>query len=170
MPVFKDRNGREWLVRLDVAKIREVRERYQVNLAAIDGSAYDRLEGDPELLVNVLWTLCKSQGPEHQVTEAQFGESLVGDAIDDATAVMLKSISDFFPKSKREMIQTLAAKNQAIRDLAMAKAMAKLSDPVLETRMMEAMDRKLEADVQKILTQFDSATDSPESSESIPTP
>ena len=170
MPSFKDTRGNEWLLRLDVGKIRDVRELHKVNLAAIDGTAYDKLESDPELLVNVLWTLCKSQAGEKSVSEVQFGEGLVGDAIDNATAAMLEAIGDFFPKSKRQMIQTLAQKTRAMRDVGLAKAMAKLNDPELETRMQEAMDRKLNADVEKILTQFDSATDSPASSESSPTP
>jgi hypothetical protein len=170
MPTFKDTNGQEWLLRLNVGKIREVRELHRVNLAALDGTAYDKLEGDPELLVNVLWTLCKSQAPEKSITEVQFGESLVGDAIDGATAALLEAIGDFFPKSKREMVQTLAQKTRAMREVGLQKALAKLNDPELEVQVQAAMDRKLEADVQRILTQFESATDSPESSESSPTP
>jgi chorismate mutase len=169
MPTFKDVNGQEWLLRLDVGKIRDVRELHHVNLATLDGTAYDRLESDPELLVNVLWTLCKSQAPEKNINEQQFGEALVGDAIDHATAALLEAIAGFFPKSKREMVQTLAKRTQAIREVGLQKALAKINDPELEAKLTAAMDRKLEADINEILTQFDSATSSPASSESSPT-
>lgn len=170
MPTFKDVNGQEWLLRLDVGKIRDVRELHQVNLATLDGTAYDRLESDPELLVNVLWSLCKSQAAEKNINEQQFGEALVGDAIDHATSAMLEAIAGFFPKSKREMVQTLAKRTQAIREVGLQKALAKINDPELETKLQAAMDRKLEADISEILTQFDSAISSPALSESSPTP
>lgn len=170
MPTFRDVNGQEWLLRLDVGKIRDVRELHHVNLATLDGTAYDRLEADPELLVNVLWSLCKSQAAEKNISEQQFGEALVGDAIDQATAAMLEAIAGFFPKSKREMVQTLAQRTQAIREVGLQKALAKINDPELEAQLQAAMDRKLEADIQQILTQFDSATALPGSSVSSLTP
>jgi chorismate mutase len=169
MSSFKDARERQWLLQLNVSNIRAIREKHKVDLASLEGKAFDQLEADPVLLVDVLHTLCEEQIEKEKITPAEFGESLVGDAIDNATAAMLQAIADFFPKSKREMVQTLARKTQAMREVGLQKAMAKIESPELEAKVMEAMDQRLEADVQEILSQLKNASASPASSASSPT-
>ena len=179
MAAFKDSNGRDWILRLNVGTIRAIRDKHKVNLATLDGTAYDQLEGDPELLVDVLWSLCAAQATVANVTEVQFGEAMIGDAIENATAAMLEAIGDFFPSRKRQMVQTLAQKTRAMRELGLQKAMAKLEDPALVEKVSAAMDARLERDVNEALdelnknealNQLNNASDSQDSLESSPTP
>ena len=82
MPAFTDTLKREWLITIDAPKIQAVRGECQIDLAGIDGQAFQKLHDDPYLLVNVLWVLCRQQRPD--VNATQFGEGLVGDPIEQA--------------------------------------------------------------------------------------
>lgn len=169
MATFKDQNNREWLVTLDAPKIREVRSTLQLDLAAVDDRPYERMYDDTVLLVDVLWILCREQAQKANVTDEQFGQALVGDAVEKATDAMLAAMLDFFPKTKRELLQALADKTKRIREASMRKAMDRLNDPSLEEKLLAAMDAQTEQAIQNVLTQLNSATNSPASSESAPT-
>ena len=170
MPTFKDTNGREWNVRANVGIIKEVRENLQVNLAALDGKIFERLQDDPELLVNVLWIVCKEDAAKASITPEKFGEALVGDVIDDATQALTQAIANFFPKRKRELMTLLATKTETLRELQFQKVKARMNDPKNEQRITEALDKAMNQDFENALTQLTSATSSPGSSESSPTP
>jgi len=164
MPVFKDANKREWIVKLDAPKIQSVRSRCNVNLTDFEGNAYGQMSDDPCLLVNVLWVLCENDAKE--VTQTQFGEALVGNAIDDATAALLEAIKDFFPERKRDLLTAIAAQNQKFEEAGFLKAMAAINDPELERQVLEAMDQRVQTETKKILTQLSSATSWPVSAAS----
>lgn len=170
MPTFKDTNGREWSVRANVGIIKEVRENLHVNLAVLDGKIFERLQDDPELLVNVLWIVCKDEASKANVTAEKFGEALVGDVIDDATQALTQAIANFFPKRKRELMNLLAAKTESLRELQFQKVKTRLTDPAVDQKITTALETAMNQDFEKALMQLTSATDLPESSESSPTP
>ena len=65
MPSFKDTHGREWLVTLNVAHVKRVRERLGINLADLqEGNLLSRL-ADPVTLVDVLFVLVQQIGRAH---------------------------------------------------------------------------------------------------------
>lgn len=161
MPTFKDANGREWLVKLDGPKIGEVRKTCGVDLAAIDGSAAEKLRDDPCLLVDSLWVICKSQAQSQSITSAQFGEALVGDSIEFATEALIDAINDFFPSRRREHLKTLTARMRETREAGLEDAMETLTDPTLQTRIRTAMKEKATREIENLLTQLSSATGSP---------
>jgi hypothetical protein len=99
MPTFRA-GGREWLLKLDAPKIREVRQQFDgLDLADTDRSmsAYDRCAADPVLLVDVLYVLCRQAVQDAGLTDRQFGEALVGPAIADATKALVDAYADFSP-------------------------------------------------------------------------
>jgi hypothetical protein len=99
MPTFRA-GGREWLLKLDAPKIREVRQQFDgLDLADTDRSmsAYDRCAADPVLLVDVLYVLCRQAVQDAGLTDRQFGEALVGPAIADATTALVEAYADFSP-------------------------------------------------------------------------
>lgn len=169
MPVFKDANNREWVVKLDAPTIKEVRDTFD-GLDLIDGKgeSYLRLAADPILLIDVLWVICRKQA-NGNITDEQFGQSLVGDPIEQATEALLKAILDFFPSRKRQAIQALVTTHQAVTDRGMEMALAKISNPALRERALAAVEADMDAMLEKALTQLSSATNSPASSESAPT-
>ena len=78
---------------------------------------------------------------------------------------MLEAIADFFPERHRKLVQALAAKTSKLTDLGVAKALEKIADPALETRMLAKFETDLDQAIEKMLTPSDSATASPASSE-----
>lgn len=166
MPTFKDTNGHEWLVKLDGPKIREVRQACSVDLGALDGSIFDRLDRDPVLLVDVLWVLCRNQA--NGITDVQFGEALVGDPIEAATKALIDAVTDFFPSRKRSLLRSLADKQAAVMEKGTSLALAKLNDPTLEERLLAATEAKMTRELEQLLTGLNSASSSPASAASVP--
>lgn len=169
MPVFKDRNAKEWTVALDGPTIRAVRQERQVNLGAMDGKVFAEMEADPVLLLDVLWIICRSQAQAAGISDVQFGQALVGDAIDGATKALTDAWLDFFPTGKRSLLRSLADKQAALTAKATAQALAKVEDPDLETKLLEATEAKMTRELSELLTRLSGATNSLESSASGPT-
>lgn len=177
MSQFLDSKQRPWNLELDAPTIELVRQRTcpdndcshdpytapcrGLDLANLNGKAMDRLAEDPVLLVRVLTMLCTEQLQTTGITATDFGQSLVGDGLGRATDAMLESIAGFFHGKKRELARAMAAKSKKVVELGITKAIGKIEDPRLETQLLDEMDRRMEAALQRALTQSGSATTSP---------
>jgi hypothetical protein len=162
MQIFKDRDGREWQVVLNVFQMKRVRAALGIDLVNVielekDGAVkvdmIDRIANDPCLLVDILWVLVQEQAKPLNVTDEQFGTALAGDAIEAATKAFLDELVDFFPGARRLFLKKaveLARKFGGEANEVLEKA---LEDPELESRVRESMN---------------SSTSSPESSASTP--
>ena len=162
MARFNDAKGRQWTLVVTVGSIKRVREACGIDLADVETAA-TRLSEDPVLLVDVLWVLCKYQAEhlEVPVSETDFGESLVGDPIEDATVALQEAIASFFPAKRRLLLQRLLKKIDDVRQRGQTIAEEKLEDPALEESLVEAMREGAEKDFQASLTRLRSATNSP---------
>jgi len=101
MRTFKDNAGRDWTVAVNVAAIKRVRSLLDVNLLkVVEGKLIERLVGDPVLLVDVIFVLCKPAADAAGVSDEQFGEAMAGDAIDSATKALLEELVDFSPSQR----------------------------------------------------------------------
>lgn len=158
MPAFKDTNGREWLVKIDAPKIKDVRKELQFDLMA--DTAGQKLYEDNILLVDVLWVLCRTQANDLQLTDVQFGESLVGDPIDHATAAMLEALADFFPSRKRSLLRDLNSRQAAIMEKGTALARTRINNPELETTLLANLEKTMDESLAKVLTGLSGATNS----------
>ena len=148
MQNFKDRDGREWQVVLNVFQMKRVRAALGVDLINVieldkDGQVrvdmIDKIANDPCLLVDILWVLVQDQARTLNVTDEQFGTALAGDAIESATKAFLDELVDFFPGAKRLFLQkavSLARKYTGEMESVLEKALA---DPELDRRIEESM-------------------------------
>lgn len=169
MPTFKTADGREYIVRIDAPKIRDVRTDLDVDLGALDfGPVAQRLSADPVLLVDVLWVLCRDQCNTANINAKQFGESLIGDTIDAAAEALVRARADFSPTRMRSLILKTMETGNRIREKAAQMATERLDDPEIEARIMAAAEAKLRAEMEAALMRFESAGNSPESSASPP--
>ena len=160
MATFKTGDNRDWVVRLDAMKIRDVRESYDIDLGALDFSKVaERLGSDPVLLAEVIWGLCREQAERLEVTQRQFFEGLVGDAIDDAARALLQARADFSPARTRSLIQRQIETSDRIRERMATAAMEKLETS--EARLEAAMMARLQAEMEEALTRFESASSLP---------
>ena len=141
MPSFKDTNGREWLVTLNVAQVKRVRERLKINLADLqEGNLLARL-ADPVTLVDVLFVLVQPQAEENSVTDEQFASALGGDTLSSASTALLEALCDFFPQPTRLMLRKVLAQTQARQ----AEAVTKIEtdgDELIRTALDKAMNIK----------------------------
>ncbi|MGE4157704.1 MAG: hypothetical protein AB7F75_01250 [Planctomycetota bacterium] len=149
MRPFTDSRQRKWEIAINVATIKRVRALTGKDLLAIaDGDLLQTLVGDPVLLADILWVLVQPQAQAQGVSDEDFGSALAGDAIEAATAAFLEELVDFFPQSRRQLLQRAL---KALRDL--------------EAVILREADQKLEEAIQ---TLGGSSGSSPALSASIP--
>ena len=121
MRQFKDSADRTWELSVTVGTIRRVRDLVHVDLMELIGGdeggnpeLLTRLAADPVLLVDVLYAICKPQCDQAGVSDVEFGESLLGDAIDHATTALLEAIVDFFPSGRRPALTTILERAKTV--------------------------------------------------------
>ena len=148
MKVFKDNQGREWQIALNVYEMKRIRAVLGVDLVNVitldkDGTVkvdlVDRIANDPCLLVDILWVLVETQAKDEGVSDVDFGSSLAGEAITAATSAFLDELVDFFPGAKRLFLKKAVELSRKFGG-EMTEALGKaLEDPELERRVEESM-------------------------------
>ena len=148
MQIFKDRDGREWQVVLNVFQMKRIRAALGVDLINVieldkDGQVrvdmIDKIANDPCLLVDILWVLVQDQARTLNVTDEQFGTALAGDAIENATKAFLDELVDFFPGARRLFLKKavdLARKFETENAQMLEKALA---SPEFEERLKTSL-------------------------------
>ena len=148
MRTFKDNGGRTWTVELNVHQMKRIRARLGVdlvNVIALDAGGkvkvdlVDRIANDPCLLVDILWVCVEEEAKAAGVTDEEFGRSLAGESIEEATRAFLDELVDFFPGAKRLFLKKAVELSRKFGG-EMTEALGKaLEDPELERRVEESM-------------------------------
>ena len=148
MKTFTDNKGRVWEVELNIRQMKRVRDTLGIDLVNVisankDGSVstdtLERVANDPILLVDILWVLCEGQAKAAGVTDDDFGSSLAGDSISDATRAFLDELVDFFPGARRLFLKKavdLARKYETENLEVLEKALA---SPEFEERLKTSL-------------------------------
>ena len=148
MRQFTDTKERVWDVELNVRQMKRVRDILGIDLVNViqagkDGAVatdtLDRVANDPILLVDILWVLCEGQAKAAGVTDDDFGSSLAGDSISDATRAFLDELVDFFPGARRLFLKKavdLARKYETENLEVLEKALA---SPEFEERLKTSL-------------------------------
>lgn len=148
MQIFKDGLGRDWQVALNVYQMKRIRAALGIDLVNVialdkDGKVkvdlVDRIANDPCLLVDILWVLVEEQAKAINVTDAQFGEALAGDAIENATRAFLDELVDFFPGARRLFLKKAVELSRKCAGEMTAMLGKALEEPELERRVRESM-------------------------------
>lgn len=146
---FKDKFGRQWICRVDVAAIRRVRSLCNIDLAnsilihpdgTADTNVLQALASDPCLLVDTVFAVCKDQADRLNVTDVQFAEGLDGDTIEAATMALMEGIVEFFPLAKRRLLTKILTVVQQQRQQQMSKLDAMEKDGTLDNILASALD------------------------------
>jgi hypothetical protein len=123
--------------------MKRVRALCDFDLAAIynkDAVAIAKIEHDPVLLGDIIYSLCKPEADKAGMTDEQFGELLAnGDIIANATEAMLKALADFSRSPVRKMLNRAietSKKLEAENDRKLEEAM---NQPDFNEKMEEAM-------------------------------
>jgi len=116
MGVFRDKNDKEWTITVNISTMKRVRDLLDVNLMdMVGGDLAQRLAGDPVLLVDVIYGCVKPQADAAGISDEQFGDSLNGDSIDDASRVLLDSLINFSPKARGTVLRKAADKMKILQ-------------------------------------------------------
>lgn len=144
MRTFNDNAGRTWTLAINVDSIRRVRAQVDVDLLqAVEGKLIERLAGDPILLCDVIYVLCKPEADQRGISDEDFGRAIAGDAIDHATTSLLEELVDFFPQSRRGLLSKALAKFRHLETRAIELVDKQLDDPQLEQRVMSQLEKRL---------------------------
>jgi hypothetical protein len=142
MRTFADNTGRTWTVTVNVEAVKRVRGLLSVDLLEVlDGKLLERLAGDPILLCDLVYALCKPEADARSVSDEEFGRAMAGDAIDGATTALLEELVSFFPKGRRELLAKALGKLRTLEAMALKAAEDRLDSPALEKEMAEALAR-----------------------------
>ena len=159
MKTFTDAAGRSWTVTINVDAVKRVRSLLKINLLDVvgdsgkQGGVLDQL-ADAVTLVDVLYCLVKPEADAKGVSDVQFGEAMLGDALDNASVALLEELADFFPSRQRALL-----KKAMLRAAELATAAVKQANKILDDPKLSQLPET---------TPGDSAGSSPESSGSAP--
>ena len=136
MKTFTDTAGRVWTVQLNVDAIRRVKTLTGVNLlSAVEGKLLQDLGADPVLLCDVLYAVIKPEADAKNVTDADFGKALAGDAIDQATAALLEELVAFFPLGKRRVAEVALRRLREMEAKAVEVVVKRLESPEIDAKV-----------------------------------
>lgn len=140
MHTFIDNAGRTWTVAVNVDAIKRTRDLAGVNLLeVIEGKLLERLTTDPILLCDVIYCLCKPEADAKNVSDADFGRAMGGDAIDGAAAALLEELVGFFPQGRRKVLAKALDKLKKLEAAALNAVEARLDSQELERQMAEQL-------------------------------
>jgi hypothetical protein len=132
MRQFKDSEGRSWDIKVTTNVIERAKSLINVDITDLYMETGSRVFADPVLLVNLLFVVCKDQAEKRELTDVQFGEAMFGDALQDGANALMESVADFFPSSKRKMLDAQRLKAKELGEAAISKATAAIEALTLE--------------------------------------
>lgn len=143
MKPFTDTAGRQWTIEINVAALKRVKGLTGVDLLEVlDGTLIERLIRDPVLLCDVLYAACKPEADERGVGDEEFGRTMAGDAIEQATAALLDEIVSFCPSPRdRAALGRVLAATRTAMDKARDLVEARLDSGELEKAIDEALEQ-----------------------------
>lgn len=119
MRTFKDRDGREWEIVIDLPAVKLVKQLAGVDiLAGGDDKAplFGGMLDEPVKLVDCLYVLCRRQAEARKLTDEDFGRAFSGEAIEAATDALTQELIDFFPPRRREAVRDFLLKAKRISE------------------------------------------------------
>ena len=161
MRTFKDNQGREWNLAINVDAVKRVRSLLDVNLLDVtDGKLLERIASDEVLMVDLVYALLKPEADSRDISDEDFGRAMAGDAIDRAYEAFLEELTDFFRNpARRELLKKALKKLGDLEAKVLAVAQERLESGELEAKLEEALR-----------TSGSSSGSSPGSSASTPVP
>lgn len=148
MASFRDAQGREWVIKIDLGAMLDVQDRTGLDLPQLmrsDDNIARVIFGDVTATARALWVLCDKQAKELGLSEREFMRLFDGPTLQEATKALLVSVANFSPRSR--IGAAMATTTTEILDAMDREAIARLS-----LMKAEILGREL-------------ATNSPESSE-----
>lgn len=125
---YKNKNGREFRINLNIASAKRVRQELGIDLAKIfanEFAAFIELLSDPISVCDVCYLLSNVDG----MTDEDFGSQMDGDCIESASRALMEALIDFFPNPQmRGNLRTIIEKSDHATRLMTQSIEQKLHD------------------------------------------
>ena len=125
MASFVDQSGRVWSVECSYHTAKRWKSELGVSIWTFledNLKQMGSVASDIETQVDMLWVAVSGQ---HDVSEEEFAQGLIGDSFGEALKALWEAISDFFPDEQtRKLVASTLAKAKTIGRLLNAKALA----------------------------------------------
>ncbi len=148
MYAFTDRLGRPWRLDLNYQEVRRLTAAVGVNLLKVldpGDATLERLTGDIEFLVDLLWAIVAPQAAAAGVTDEDFGRALSGEILDEAADALVLEIAGFFRRRQRELLLKMWGRIEQIADLVGEEAAKRLDSPEIEARVQATIQAAFDA-------------------------
>jgi hypothetical protein len=124
MRTFTDATGRSWTLAVTVDALKRVRALAGVDLVeAVTGDLWARMIEDPVLLCDAVFALAKPEADARNVSDADFGRAMGGDALGGALLALQEELVGFFPSHQRvrlvaRMLEATEAMQRKVKEAA----------------------------------------------------
>ena len=163
---FKDKNGREWSIKLDAPICREVKQ-LGLDLVDLKRDPIAILSFDPLLLADVGWLLVRDEATAAGITSDQFQKGLDGDANSRLLDAITEAVVNFSPAGARSFVRSQLQANEETQRKGEEMAIQKLTTE--QPKMLKAMERMIDRRMEKALSELESTDPSNTSDSMSPT-
>jgi hypothetical protein len=125
MKKFKDNNGKEWTICLNIKTYKAIRDNVHIDIIDVENS-FEKLK-DPLITVSVLWEMVTNKD-----NEDEFYSGLGGDAYQSASDALVEEIIDFFPKERRLLFRKMIQHGVAYQELRLKEVEAQIDNGLIE--------------------------------------
>lgn len=146
MKTFRDSQGREWTVDVNVAALKRVKDTAGVDLTKLIDPASDvirRLTDDVFLLFECLCALLQPQLDKQGLSVEEFGSVLDEDATEKAATALFEAIIDFFREDRRMLLKRAFSKVKTAVETSEAdainRAMKEIESEAFDRAITEAL-------------------------------
>ena len=143
-----------------IFKIREVCDPLFLLNDSENSNTFHRLKLDSALVCGVLHIICSKQRLERNIKDATFYSDVIGDGdtIQLAVEAMVQAMLFFSPPQTRKMMKLVAEKTDQIEKKAMDMVATKMSNPNLETELLEGLEAEMDRVINRALMPQGSVT------------
>ena len=149
MRTFKDKEKKDWGVSITVGSLKRVKELLKIDL--IEGASdkkedniFIKISTDPIMLVDIIYVLCKPEADKLGISDEQFGGLMNGDSVEEATAVFIEELIDFFPTARRPMLRTMTEKIKHLESKGIEYVTNCLYNPAIEANYQASLEKVME--------------------------
>ena len=104
---FKDLHGNKWTVEVNMATVKRIKDSLDCNIADLNNKeTMTKLADDIVFLVDVIYLCLKPQLDEKGISDVEFGQSLDGETVNQASEAFMEAFIAFFPARTRRRLET----------------------------------------------------------------
>lgn len=145
MQRFVDSTNFEWVLDVNLAARKRVQKETGFDLLAVtDPQTLQRLD-DPQLLVDVIHSLCHEQTAKLAIDAEAFAARMGGDVLDKASDALMLAIADFFPQRRRTLLTAAIHKGRMLQEQAVQMGLKEIEALTLES-LIDVPPKKSSAD------------------------